>query len=287
MGTILVTGATGNVGTQLVKQLQAQKADFKALVHTPGKAKALQETGIVVVTGDFDKPETLEAALQGISKVFLLSSPDQRQAELQGSVVKAAKKGGVKHIVKLAALGTSPKSPVSLLRKHAETEKEIAASGMAYTFLRPHFFMQNSLMFAGTVAKAGAFYGSMKDAKISLVDVRDVAAVAAAALTQEGHENKAYDITGPEALSFHELAEVLSKVTGKKVTYVDVPLEETKKGMVAMGFPQWLAEGLAELYKWFSEGHAAQVTKVVAEVAKKKPYTFEEFVREYAPAFKG
>lgn len=283
---ILVTGSTGTVGSLLVKELLAQKASFTAMVRNPEKAKALNDIGVDVVMGDFTKLESLDAALKGREKVFLLSGPDQRQVELQGNLVRAAKKAGVKHLVKLSALGAGLSSPVTLLRWHGQTEKEIEESGIAFTHLRPHYFMQNTLMFSGTVSSQGAFYGPFGGMRISLVDARDVAAVAASALTRPGHENQAYDITGPEALSMADVAAKLSTATGKSVNFVAVSSQDARKGMVSMGMPDWLADGLLELMGSWTNGNGSRVTNTVEEATGRSARTYDTFAGEHVQAFK-
>jgi len=282
---ILITGATGTVGSEVVKQLAATGAPLRALVRNLEKANQIRRPGVELAQGDFDKPETLGAALAGAEKVFLLSSPDPRQVELQGNLIEAARRSGVRHIVKLSAIGAAAESPVRFLRWHWQTEKQLEQSGIAYTHLRPHYFMQNTLGFAGAVAGQNAIYMPMKDARISMVDVRDVAAVAVAALTRPGHAGKTYDVTGPEALSFTQVAEKLSTALGRKVTHIEVTPAVAKQGMMSAGFPEGLADGVLELNAGWNGGGAAYVTRVVAEVGKVQPHTFDQFAREFAPAF--
>jgi len=283
---ILVTGSTGTVGSELVRQLSAKDVQVRAFARSSEKAKTLKRANVEITSGDMGEPETIEKALAGVDKVFLLSSPDLNQVALQGNVVDASKNAGVQHIVKLSALGVSPDSPVSIARLHAQTEKQIEDSGIAYTHLRPHFFMQNFFMFAATIKEKGEFYSAMKDAKTSIVDVRDVAAVAVAVLTESGHEGKTYNITGPEAISYPEAAEKLSAAIGKKVNYVDIPLAALKQGMMDMGMPEWFADDLAKLTEFFSSGQTAFVSPVVTEVARKPGITFDRFVKDYVQAFK-
>ncbi len=284
---ILITGATGIVGSEVVKQLAATGAPLRALVRNPEKAAAIRRLGVELVHGDFDKPETLDAALAEAEKVFLLSSPHPRQVELHGNLIEAARRSGVRHIVKLSAIGAAAESPARFLRWHWQTEKQLGQSGIAYTHLRLHYFMQNTLGFAATVASQGAIYVPMKDARIGMVDVRDVAAVAVATLTEDGHAGKTYDVTGPEALSFAQVAEKLSAALGKKVAHVEVTPAVAKQGMMAAGLPEMLADGVLELYADWNGGGAAHVTGVVAAVGKVQPHTFGQFVREFAPAFQG
>lgn len=282
---ILVTGATGMTGGELVRQLAAASVPVRAFVRDAAKAAPLRLAGVEVFVGDLRQPETFAAALTGADRLFLLTPAEPHQVEQQGRAVDAAQRAGVRHVVKLSALGAALDSPVSLGRWHAQTERQIEQSGMAWTHLRPHFFMQNTLGFAPSIIATGRFYAPLRDGRIGLVDVRDVAAVAARVLTTAGHEGKAYDITGPEALSFHDLAARIAAAAGRPVTYVDVPPGEAEKTMIAAGMPAWMADALVGLYGIFAAGHASATTQVVEEITGAPARTFTAFVQEHAHVF--
>ena len=285
--TILVTGATGTIGSFLVEKLAAAGTQARALVRSREKAESIEKLGHEAVIGDFDKPETLKPALEGIEKVFLLSAPDPRQAELQSNLVRAAKEAGVHHIVKLSVIGIGRGlESISLGRVHLETEQEIERSGIGYTHLRPNGFMQNTFAHAGTIKSQGVFYGPFGEAKESYVDARDVASVALAALTGDGHEGKAYEITGPEALSYYDIARELSSALGREVKYVEVSVETARSAMLSMGMQAWLANALVELFHFYAEEGATHVTNTVREVTGHEPITFAQFAGDYAKVFK-
>jgi uncharacterized protein YbjT (DUF2867 family) len=171
-------------------------------------------------------------------------------------------------------------------QQHFKSEEYLRHSGMAYTILQPHSFMQNLLMMAPGI-KQGAIYGNFKDGKVAFIDVRDIAAVGVAALTEEGHDGKTYLVTGGEALSYAELSSKLSSIVGKEVKYVDIPTDAAIQGMKGVGMPEWLAKDLAKLGEVFAAGHGAHTTDVVETVAKKKPFTVDQFLHDHAAAFKG
>jgi uncharacterized protein YbjT (DUF2867 family) len=281
---ILVTGGTGTAGGEIVSQLAATGTPFRAMVRDVAKATALKLTGVEIVPGDLDKPETLPAALKGIDQVMLVSPPMPRQAELEGNLLAAAKRAGVRHIVKFSAMTADPDSKARFPRLHGITERAIVESGIAWTFLRPTFFMQNLLGLAGMV-KAGTIYQPCGDGKAGFVDTADIAAVAVEALTEPGHEGNAYDITGPELLSYHDIAQIFSEVLGKPVKYQDVPPAAARDGLLGAGIPDWNAHGILELCDQMRAGEYARLTKVVSDVGKKDPITLREFVRENASTF--
>ncbi len=282
---ILVTGATGKTGVDVVRGLAIVGAGARALVRDAAKAQFLRRPGVEVVVGDLEKPDTLRAALRGVERVFLCSAADPKQVELQGNMIKAAKEAGIKQVVKLGALGTSLDSPSSLGRWHAETEKQLIAAGLPWTFLRPHFFMQNFLGLAAGIKATGTLSLPMKNAKISLVDTRDVAAVAVETLTGAGHERKIYDITGPEALNGTDLVQKLSKATGKPIRYMDVPPDRARKEMLAAGWPEWLASAMVALLGVFAAGQASAVSTVVEELTGYPPRSFDHWAKENSAAF--
>lgn len=285
--SILITGATGSIGGQVVKQLVDRGASLRALVRSEQKAAALAQPGVEAVIGDLAKPDTLAAALEGVERAFLLTGPDLAQAELQGNFIEAAKKAGVKHLVKLSALGVAEESPIILARLHWQTEQQLAGSGLGYTILQPHFFMQNLLGFASTIATEGKFYAPLKDGKIGMVDVRDIAAVAVATLMETGHDGQTYVITGPESLSFAEVAEKISAAIARPVSYIDVPPEAAQQAMQAMGMPDWFVNDMLTLYAVFRAGHGDLVTDTVAKIGGKNPISFDQFAKDFAHVFKG
>ncbi|MDR6569415.1 SDR family oxidoreductase [Chitinophaga ginsengisegetis] len=284
---ILITGATGHIGTTLAKHLSAQGVPFRAMVrttdHLANTIAALP--GAEIVTGDFNDANSLALALKGIERAFLLTNSSEEAGKLQSNFVTAAVKSGLPHIVKLSQLHAAAQSPVRFLRYHAAVEEEIRLSGMAYTFLRPNLFMQGLLGFRETIATQNKFFATAGNASISVVDTRDIAAVAAAALTTSGHEGKTYDITGPQPLTHAALAESLSHALGRTIRYINVTDAELLPALLHAGFPTWQAEGLIEDYAHYARGEAAAVSTAVMDVTGKPARDFAAFATEYAPLF--
>jgi uncharacterized protein YbjT (DUF2867 family) len=292
--TILVTGATGTVGSEVIKQLSSATTatNIKAAIHSLENVKKVKKDRVEAVQIDYNKPESLTAALKDADKLFLLTHDSSKSAEHASNLVAEAKKSGIRHIVKQSVMGADLQADVGTMRLHRLAEKVIEESGIPFTFLRPNEFMQNFVNFHSPSIKSNnAFYLPAQDAKVSIVDVRDIAAVAVKALTDDDgnddkHNNKTYLITGPEALSYHQAAEILSKATGKKISYVNVSDEEARGAMKEMGIDDWTINTISELYDYFRKGYASQVSSAVEEVTGKKPISFSQFAKDYAEAFK-
>ncbi len=283
---IVVAGSTGNVGGPLIGELAALGVPTRALVHTPEKAGVVAQEGVEeVIVGDFGAPETLDAALDGAERAFLLTPPGPRQPEWEKNFVEAAERAGVRHVVKQSAQGADADSPMRIGRIHSECERLLQESGIAWTVLRPNVFMQTTLAYAPQVAAQGRFYAPLAEAKTSMIDARDVAAVAARALTEDGHEGKVHELTGPEAISHRDIAEKLSAVLGRPVEHVEVSIEGARGSMVGMGMPGWLAEAVAELFDVREAGLLAPVTGTVANITRREPRSYEEFARDHKGAF--
>jgi uncharacterized protein YbjT (DUF2867 family) len=283
---ILVTGATGTNGRELVDELKKRRVPFRAMLRDANKRSLLPE-GVEIVEGDFAKPDTLARALDGVDHAFLVSPSSEQSGELEKSFIAAAKNAGVAHVVKLSVIGADLHSTSRFQRFHREVEIELENSGMGWTNLRPNLFMQTTLSYKPTIVSQNAIFASAGNSRISAVDVRDIAAVAAVMLTEAGHEGKNYVITGPEPLTHTEMAAHLSEALGKQVRYVDVPYSVTRDALLQMRIPAWQVEGIIELNDMYKRGEAAGVTDTVRSVAKKEPITFARFARDFSNAFSG
>jgi uncharacterized protein YbjT (DUF2867 family) len=284
---ILVTGATGHVGSELVRLLAEQGAPARALLHSPDKAAPIQRLGLEVAVGDFERPDTLDAAMAGCDHLFLVSPPSPRQPQQEHGVIDAARRAGVGHVVKQTVLGADPDAPIAFGRWHGQIEQSLARSGLAHTLLQPHSFMQNFLLSAQPVAEQGVLYGMTGQGRTSYIDTRDVAAVAAEVLTSPGHQGQRYTLTGPEALSAAEVAERLSAAAGRQVRYVDLPADAFAQALAGAGLPGWLVDAVVEGNTLLAAGDQATVTDQVARVTGRPPRTFQQFAADHRAAFGG
>ena len=285
---ILVTGASGLVGGEVVRQLSGQNVPVRALVRDPGRAPDLaSRPGVQVITGDLGRPETLGPALEDVRQAVLISSSDAGMAEVQNSFIDTAAKAGVGHVIKLSGIIPGLDSPFRFARMHAEIEEHLAASGMTYTMLRAGEFMQAYFRQVRNITALRELRLPMAGQRIASIDIVDIAAVAVRVLTGTGHENQTYPITGPQALTMTEVAAILSEVTGTAIRYVDVPPEAARQAQLDAGMPRYLADGLAELFAERRAGKESVVSPLTPTLLGRPATSFAEFAARNAAVFRG
>jgi uncharacterized protein YbjT (DUF2867 family) len=285
---ILVTGATGLNGQELLRRLSAQGSAVRALVRNPAKAETIAALPHVeIVQGDMAHPETLAAGLRDIDRAMLISSSDPMMLDVQTNFIDAARKAGVKHIVKLSGIMPELNSAFRFARMHGEIEKRLEASGMAFTHLRAGEFMPAYFRQVPNITAKGAMFLPMEEARIASIDVGDIAEIAARVLTGSGHEGKTYPLTGPEALTMTEVAAKLSAATGKIIRYVNVPPDAARQAQLAAGMPPYLADALFELFAERRNGKEAKVWPDAQALLGRLPTSFDEFAKRNAAVFRG
>jgi uncharacterized protein YbjT (DUF2867 family) len=282
---ILITGASGSVGREVVREMLKTDKEFRAMYRSKEEA-AKAPAGVKTVIADFSDATSLEKALQGAERVFLVCSPIEELVELEGNAIEAAKKAGVKRIVLNSALGAGDYDK-SFPSWHRKVEDKLKASGIEFVILRPNGFMQNILAFlAPSIRAQGAFYDAMGDAKTSYVDVRDVAAVAAKTLTSKEHAGEIYELNGPEALTQDEIAKRIAEKSGRAVSHANIPREAHQKAMLDLGMPEWQVKALTELQDYYVSGKAAAVDGLIARLLGRPERTLEAFLSENAGEFR-
>jgi len=285
---ILVTGATGLNGGELLRVLSGRGVAVRALVRNPAKAEAIAALPHVqLVQGDMARPETLAAALRDVDRAMLISSSAPDMLEVQSNFIDAAKKADVKHVVKLSGIMPELNSAFRFARMHGEIEQRLEASGMAFTHLRAGEFMPAYFRQVPNIVAKGAMFLPMEDARIASIDVGDIAEIAARVLTGSGHEGKIYPLTGPQALNMTEVATKLSAATGKTIRYVNVPPEDARKAQLAAGMPAYLADALFELFAERRNGKEAKVWADAEALLGRPPKSFDEFASRNAAVFRG
>jgi len=282
---ILVSGATGNTGRPLVEALTRQGMPVRAMVRSAADSARLP-AGTSLAVADFDDAGSVAAALDGAGQAYLVTPSSEQAQEQQRRFADLAVKAGVDHLVVLSQFAADEQSPVRFLRYHAAVERHIQDLGIGWTFLRPNLFFQGLLAFAGMIAAQGRFFAPIGDARVSAVDVRDIAAVAAAALTEAGHEGQTYTLTGPAPLTHAEMAAALTAALGRQVTFTDAAPEAFADSLAGI-LPPWQIQGLLEDYAHYRRGEAAAVSPAVAEVTGRPAIGVRQFARDYAAAFAG
>jgi uncharacterized protein YbjT (DUF2867 family) len=288
-GRILVTGATGLAGSAVLREFVRNRHPVRALARSRAKARAFEAFPTVeVVEGDMTRPETLEAALSGVDRVLLISSPDEQMAERQSTFIDAAKEADVRHIVKFSGLSAADVgTPFVFGSMHAEIERYLEGSGLAWTHLRPSQFMTEYLREVPTILAQGGIFFPLEDANLVPVDVGDIAKAAFALLTTPGHGAKVYAMSGPEALSMEEVAEQISRAIGRTVRYVAITREERMQALRAAGVPSFSVDALDAQAGERLKGTEATVHLETHTGLGITPTTFAEFARRNAGAFLG
>jgi uncharacterized protein YbjT (DUF2867 family) len=295
MTPILVIGATGTVGSHVVRELLGRGLSVRAFVRDRARAAAVLDAAVLdaaviddrveLAYGDLVDPASIRTALDGVERAFLCTPNHPRQAERETYVIDAAAGAGIGRLVKIGADGTQVGSPVAFWDAHGRIETHLRESGLPAVVLHPSSYTSNLLAAADTIKHTGRLFAPAGDAEVTLVDPRDVAAVAAVVLTEDGHEGRTYTLTGPDAVTYHQAAQQLSAVIGRPVEYVDVPDPAAREGMIRAGLPDWMADQLVILWGQLRRGAAATPTDVVRVLTGREPRTVAEFVRDHAGAF--
>ena len=280
---ILVLGATGTTGGEVARQLIAAGERPRLLVRSSAKAHAF-EGKAEIVAGDLDDEKSLPAAMRGVDRLYLMST-GTNYLELETNAVTAARKAGVRHVVKLSVFGAEDPQVVFSHWHHA-AEEMLMKSGMAWTMLRPGNFMTNSLAWAPTIKADGVFHQPSGTGRWAAIDPADISAVAVKALTSTGHEGQAYTLTGRDAMNAAGYAEVIARVIGKRVAFVDVPPEAARKGMLASGMPAAYVDALLDLLAGMKAGKMSAVTDTVTRLLGRPASNFESWVLRHAAAFR-
>jgi uncharacterized protein YbjT (DUF2867 family) len=282
---ILITGATGNIGSQLVGFLANKGASLRVVSRDENKVADL-DPGIERSIGDREDPLVVQQALQGIDQVFMLPVVLDLDHKADRLLINEAKRAGVSHIVMISSgiVSSNPKNPIGAL--HREVELLIEESGVPWTVLRPGGFMSNTIRFWGdTIKSQGKVFNPTGDGKFAPISPSDIAAVAAVALTTNGHQGKIFDLTGPELLSNPDQVRILSKVIGKPIECVDIPVEAAANGLKSNGFPAPLVEGMFDVWSRTRSGEGAYLNNEVEQLTGRPAQTFETWCYEHRSAF--
>lgn len=283
---IFVSGATGTTGGATVRALRNRGIDVVAGVRTPEKAGALEALGATVRPFDLADVNGMADAMRGSDGLYLVTPVSERTAELTQTIVEAAKVAGIPHIVKLSGLDIDKEPRFTMGDWHLAAEQAIAASGIAWTFLRPNSFMQNFLSNAGSIKAQGVYYSPFGSTPVAFVDAQDIGEVAATVLSSEGHEGRTYNLTGPRGIANDDVAKLLGEAAGKPVACVDITIDQLRDALAGYGMSETVASATAELLGHVASGTAAYVSPDVETLLGRAPRDFADWARDNAHAFR-
>jgi len=258
------------------------------LVRDPAKAEGLKKDGVEIANGDLEEPDTLAEAFDGVDILWLLTPASALEPSMGSNAVLAAKRAKVKHIVRNSAIKAGHDAPNRNGRLHALVEEAVKASGIPWTILRPHYYMQNLLSSASSVASDSALYMNMGKGRVGTIDGRDVGVFAAKVIEHpDRHVGKIYNPTGPESIDMAAAAETLSRVLGKQVNYVALPQDAAQQAMLGLGLSRWFVGNVVDYGREYSDGWGDFTTSDFKDITGQEARTFKQFATDFAPAFGG
>jgi uncharacterized protein YbjT (DUF2867 family) len=282
---ILITGASGSVGKAVLEEAIRTGSKVRGMFRSKEEA-AKASSGCEAVLADYADKPSLRKALEGVSSAYVVCSPIPQLVELESNMVDACKESGVRHVVLNSALGAGDYGK-SFPSWHRKVEDKLKATGLSYTILRPNGFLQNIVAYnAPSIRAQGAFYAAMGDAKVSYLDVGDIAVVAVKALQGGAHGGKTYELNGPDAISNLELAARISKVAGRPVNFVDIPESVQRDAMLGLGMPDWQVTALLELQQYYKQGGGAKTDSLLQTLIGRPPVTLDQYLTANAREFR-
>lgn len=282
---ILLTGVTGKTGGETARQLLAKGAKLRAIVRNEAKAADLKAAGVELVVGDVADAETVGRALKGVEKAFLTLPNGRNQEAQEKQFADLAVAAGVQHLVKMSSMEAVAHAETPIPKAHWAVEEYIRASGIGWTMVKPNFFMQNLLSSAAGIKANRKFSLPMGNGTTGMADIRDIAAVCAEVLTGKGHAGKSYEITGPEVLTFHDVADRFTAVLGEKVEYVPMPTDQFRERMKNVLEP-WHLNAVCELFREIAEIGLDHTTDTFRQLMGREPRSVTQFIQDHVALFR-
>jgi uncharacterized protein YbjT (DUF2867 family) len=282
---ILITGASGSVGKAVLQEASRKALKVRGMFRSKEEA-AKAPSGCETVLADYSDRQSLRNALNGVASVYVVCSPIPQLVELESNMLEACKESGVKHVVLNSAMGAGDYAK-SFPSWHRKVEDKLKATGLSYTILRPNGFLQNIVTYnAPSIRSQGLFCAAMGDAKVSYLDVGDIAVMAVKALQGGVHAGKTYELNGPEAISNQELAKRISKAAGRTVNYVDIPESAQREAMLGLGMPEWQVTALLDLQQYYKQGRGAKTDGLLRSLIEREPVTLDQYLTANAREFR-
>jgi|TARA_B100001094_G_scaffold324518_1_gene377232 uncharacterized protein YbjT (DUF2867 family) len=283
---ILLTGATGKTGSATAKALNERGIKFRALIRNEEKREGIESLGGEVIIGSIENKEAVDQSMVDIETALILLPNSENQLSLEKQLVDSAKQAGANRIVKMSSIEATPDATSPIPRLHLESEEYIKQSGLNWTMVKPNFYMQNLLASAATIKDQGKIFLPMGEGKTGMIDTTDVGKVLAKVLSEDGHESMNHEITGPEILSFFEVAEIFTQGLGKQVDYIDVPLAAYKETLGQFLTNQWHLDAVIDLFKGIADGGIEEKTDTYSNLMGESPKSLSQFISENSFIFK-
>ena len=278
--SILVTGATGNIAGLVIPELVNRGAKVRAFVHDTSKADKLKETGVEIIQGEYSNQGALNTAAEGVDSILAITAPNPDAVSQAANIIEAAQHSGSPFFLRISALKAADDAPTENGKPHFQTDEAIITSGLRYTILRPNFFMQNTSISVKSIMVDGNMYWGMGQGKLGLIDVRDIADCCVKILLEGGHANKIYTPTGPESISFSEIAKTIEDGLHMHVKYVPIQLDDVRKAILDMGWGAWGAQLMVDYSRAYSNNWGDLTTQDVETITGNKPRSYRQFVEE-------
>jgi len=278
---ILLTGATGKTGSATAIELSNLNVPFRALIRSEEKRAQIEALGGEVIIGSAEDRETIDQAMIGVEKLLIILPNCENQLEMETQLVDSAKIEGVQHIVYMSSVEADEECSSPIPKLHWDTEVYIKNSGMHWTMIKPNFYMQNFIGSSKTIVEQSKFFLPMSEGKTGMIDTRDVGKVIAKVLSEEGHEGQSYQITGPEILSFYDVAEKFSSVLKREVLYIDMPIDAYKNILSQFLTNQWHLDSVIDLFGGIAEGGIEYKTDTFEDLIGTPPRSLEDFIEEH------
>jgi uncharacterized protein YbjT (DUF2867 family) len=278
--TVLVTGATGSIGSLVIPELIKRGVAVRAYVRNTDKASNLSARGATLFEGDFSDQQALNRAAAGTDAVLAITPANPNAVEQGEAILKATLNAGTPYYVRISAIGAAPDAPTANGRLHYQSDQALIASGLPYTILRPHYYMQNLFASAPTIKADGNMYWGMGDGKLGMIDIRDIADACVSLLVQGGHEGKIYTPTGPATISFHDIASIIAESLGKPVQYIPISIETVGAAIREAGWGDWGAQVMMDYSRAYAAGWGDFVNNDVKTITGQQPRSFAQFNEE-------
>jgi uncharacterized protein YbjT (DUF2867 family) len=282
---VLIIGATSTIGEELLRLLLKENVNIRVLIRKPEMVQRFEKMGCEVFLGDIRNLTSFRSALENIDKLFFVYPDRPDRFTVERDLIDESVRMGVGHVIKVSAYAASLEPPVSFGILHAKADEYLQQSGLNWTILRPYAFMQNTLVVSELITKGRVLLGPFGKAKISFVDARDIAPVAKNVIIKSGYGNKVFIITGPEAITYSEMANTLSRQLGHRIKYLSLPFWLIRFFMKRSGMSDWELSQMKDLVKMIRANGECNVTDTIINVGKKEPRNFETFVKNHIRFF--